>query len=168
MARGKRAGAAARAECAAGLLEARLGEPKGRTRPFPGGLAGLLVETLARERRLAAAWAAARRHGCPEGTWLALAEASDGDMPGEALAVYERLVERQAGLASKHGYAAARRLVAGMGSLRARHGEGAAHRADVEALLARHRGPSGASPPCCAELPLYRALRSPVRFTLQS
>lgn len=97
MVKGKKAGAAARAtlaDRAAGLLEARLGEPKERTRPIPDHLAGLLVEILLRERRLAAAWAAARRHGCPEDTWLALAEASEGDMPDEALAVYERLVEQ--------------------------------------------------------------------------
>ena len=142
MVRGKKAGAAARAalaDRAVGLLDAQLGEPKGRTRPFPGHLAGLLVEILLRERRLAAAWAAARRHGCPEDTWLALAEASEGDMPDEALAVYERLVEQQVGLTNKHGYAVACRLVARMGPLRARRGEGAAHRAYVEALLARHR-----------------------------
>ncbi|MFC7556409.1 SWIM zinc finger domain-containing protein [Pseudoroseomonas wenyumeiae] len=121
------------------LLEARLGRPKAGTQLFSGHLAGLLVEILLRERRLAAAWAAARHHGCPEGTWLALAQASEGSLPGEALTVYERQAEQQVGLTNKHGYAAACRLITRMAALRARLGDQAAHQAYVEALLARHR-----------------------------
>lgn len=60
-------------------------------------------------------------------------------MPQEALAAYERLVERQVGLTNKHGYAAARRLVARMVALRADRGEESTHRAYVETLLARYR-----------------------------
>ncbi len=147
MTKGKKVGTATRAvlaDRAVALLEARLDDPKGRppkgeAPPFAGHLAGLLVEILLRERRLPAAWAAARRHGCPDGIWLALAEASEKDLPQEALAVYERLVEQQVGLTNKHGYAVACRLVARMAALRARGGEQAIHRAYEETLLARHR-----------------------------
>jgi hypothetical protein len=142
MVEGRKFGSAARAplaDRAVELLEARLGRPKARSQPFSGHLAGLLVEILLRERRLAAAWATARNHGCPEGTWLALAQASEESVPGEALTVYERQVEQQVGLANKHGYAAACRLIARMAALRARLGEKAAHQAYVEALLERHR-----------------------------
>jgi uncharacterized Zn finger protein len=140
--KGKKAGSAARtalADRAVALLEERLGKPKEKEHWLRGNLAGLLIEILLRERRLAAAWAAARRHGCPDGIWLALADASEKDMPGDALAVYERLVEQQVALADKHGYAQACHLVARMRPLRVVRGEAAVHRAYVEALLARHR-----------------------------
>jgi uncharacterized Zn finger protein len=142
MVAGRKFGSATRAalaDRAVELLEARLGRPKARSQPFSGHLAGLLVEILLRERRLAAAWAAARQHGCPEGTWLALAQASEESLPHEALAVYERQAEQQVGLTNKHGYAAACRLIARMAALRARLGNQATHQAYVEALLERHR-----------------------------
>jgi hypothetical protein len=142
MVEGKKFGSATRAvlaDRAVELLEARLGRPKARSKPFAGHLAGLLVEILLRERRLAAAWATARHHGCPEGTWLALAQASEESMPQEALTVYERQAEQQVGLTNKHGYAAACRLIARMAPLRARLGDKAAHQAYVGALLERHR-----------------------------
>jgi hypothetical protein len=142
MVEGKKVGSAARAaltDRAVELLEARLRRPKAGTQPFSGHLAGLLVEIFLREQRLAAAWAAARHHGCSEGTWLTLAQASEESMPGEALTVYERQAEQQVGLTNKHGYAAACRLIARMAVLQARLGNQAAHQAYVEALLARHR-----------------------------
>jgi uncharacterized Zn finger protein len=139
--KGKKAGSTARAavaDRAVALLEEKLGRT-GKDRWLRGDLAGLLVEILLRERRLPAAWAAARQHGCSDGIWRVLAEASEKDMPGEALAVYERLVEQQVGLTNRHGYTQACHLVARMAPLRVARGEAAIHRAYVESLLARHR-----------------------------
>lgn len=141
MVKGKKASSAARAalaDRAVALLEEKLGKAE-RDRWRGGDLAGLLVEILLRERRLPAAWAAARRHGCSDGIWRVLAEASESDMPGEALTAYERLVEQQVGLTNKHGYTQACHLVARMAPLRVARGEAVLHRTYIASLLARHR-----------------------------
>ncbi|MGG5889676.1 SWIM zinc finger family protein [Falsiroseomonas sp. HC035] len=142
LAKGTRARSAARTAMtgrALGVLEARLAKRAPRTGWEDVGAAGLIIEILLRERRLDAAWDAARRHGCHDGLWRQLAEASEVARPADAIAVYQRLAEAQVGLTNKHGYADACRLVGRIAAVRARIGEDGAQRAYVEDLLARHR-----------------------------
>src|SRR3712207_1898942 len=78
---------------AVAILGARLAEVSPRMRWDATSASGLLIEVLIREGRLDAAWDAARRHGCHDGIWRRLAEASEEDRPAGAIAVYERLAE---------------------------------------------------------------------------
>jgi tetratricopeptide (TPR) repeat protein len=142
LAKGSRARSATRvavADRALAVLEARLAKRSPRTGWDGIGASGLLVEIRIREGRLDAAWEAARRHGCHDGLWRQLAEASEAARPADAIAVYQRLAEAQVGLTNKHGYAEACRLIGRVATVRARLGEDQTQRAYIEDLLARHR-----------------------------
>lgn len=101
--------------------------------------AGLLVQVLIDEGRLAEAHAAAAANGCSDSVLEALAKASEPSLPALALEVYERLVEARVADASRSGYEAARRLVGRMGELRRRGGADHAQAAYVQNLMTRHR-----------------------------
>ncbi|WP_207540465.1 SWIM zinc finger family protein [Sabulicella rubraurantiaca] len=142
LAKGTRARSAVRVamtDRALAVLEARLAKHSPQTGWDGIGASGLLVEILIREGRLDAAWEAVRRHGCHDGLWRQLAEASEAARPADAIAVYERLAEAQVRLTNKHGYAEACRLIGRIAAVRARLGEDRAQQAYVEDLLARHR-----------------------------
>lgn len=142
LAKGSRARSATRTamtDRALAALETRLAKRSPRTGWDGIGVSGLMVEILIREGRLNAAWEAVRRHGCHDGLWRQLAEASEAVRPAEAIAVYQRLVEAQVGLTNKHGYAEACRLIGRIAAVRARLGEDRAQQTYVEELLTRHR-----------------------------
>jgi hypothetical protein len=142
LAKGSRARSMARTavtDRALAVLEAKLARRSPRTGWDGIGASGLLVEILIREGRLDAAWEAARRHGCHDGLWRRLAEASEAARPADAISVYQRLAEAQVGLTNKGGYAEACQLISRIAEVRARIGDDGVQRAYVEDLLVRHR-----------------------------
>jgi hypothetical protein len=129
----KLAGAGAR-ERAIGFLEAQSasGERGARGRWSWNGPQEVLVKILTHEKAFDRAWAAARQHGASMGAQEALAEASEGSHPREALGVYAARVEEHV---NGGRYDEAAKLIARMGKLR----DAAEQAAYVADIRDRHR-----------------------------
>lgn len=84
--------------------------------------AGALVEILAYEGDLDAAWQAASEHGCDQRTWLTLARAREEAHPLEAVGVYEREVFDLIDHKKNHAYRQAVDLLARIRRLARRAG----------------------------------------------
>jgi hypothetical protein len=95
--------------------------------------ADLLVHILMQEKMFDRAWAAVRRQGASSGLKEALARASEGTHPREALAVYAERVKQLAQAGGGSAYEGAAKLVGRMARLRS----AAEQRAYVAALKAR-------------------------------
>ena len=98
-------------------MEARLVNEK---RTGWGNPADLLIGILMHEKDFGAAWAAVRTHGASIGVKEALARASEGTHPREALEVHAERVEQLANSGGNPAYAEATKLIGHMAACAAR------------------------------------------------
>ena len=99
----------------------------------------LLVQFAMQEDMLALAWETVRSHGCQEGLLMALAKASEGRHPAEALKAYAARVERLADAGGRQSYEEASNVIERMARISERIGEQAPHSRWVAELKIRHK-----------------------------
>ena len=99
----------------------------------------VLVAILLSEGDTARAWEEAHAGGCSRDLWRRLARNRAARRPGDAVAVYRRLLAAAIGLRNDSGYDGAIELLDELHGLLAPHGHGAAHAALVAELREVHR-----------------------------
>lgn len=97
--------------------------------------ADLLIRVLMEEAAYADAWTVARQHGASKGLEDALAEASEGSHPREALAVYAARIDELVSAGGSRNYQQASQLIDRMSRLR----EASEQAAHIAALRARFK-----------------------------
>ena len=117
----------------------------GAARPARGGGWGAtagrsaLVQALLWEGDPDQAWREAVEGGCSDDTWLELAAAREAQHPEDAIATYQRVIERLVQEKDKPAYQQAASLAARVRSLQAGIGQEAQFAAYLERLRAAHR-----------------------------
>lgn len=99
----------------------------------------LLLQVLTSENLFGEAWQVVHSHGCSEPQRLALAQASEGSHPGEAISSYAHEVEQLAKSGGQHNYEAVGRLITRMQSIRKRCGRDADHAVFLADFISRHK-----------------------------
>jgi uncharacterized Zn finger protein len=95
-----------------------------------------LVAVLLEEADFEAAWAEAQAHGCSEEQWRQLAELREPEHPLDAIAVYQRIVQRRINMTGKDHYAEAAGLLA---KIQGMHPNPAAFASYLTSVRAEHK-----------------------------